>query len=55
MRWKVKNDDTRPLNQTQPTPINYIWLLQRYSVKRALTSKNPFLLKKGLLLQNIYI
>ena len=53
MRRKVKHEDSRHLNQTHPN-ISKFQLLQRYSVKRVLTRKNPFLLKTGFYC-NIYI
>ena len=54
MRRDVKNEDSRPLDQTQPISVNPS-CHRRYSVKHVLTSENPFLLKNGILLQHIYL
>ena len=42
MRQKVKNEDSRPLDQTQPTSVNSSW--HKGVEKRVLTSKNPNLI-----------
>ena len=47
MRREVKNEDSKPLNETQPTLVNSSCHKGRYSAKRVLTSKNTFLLKTG--------
>ena len=52
MRRKVKNEDSKLLNQTQPTSVKS---KSRYSAKRVLTSKNAFLLENEFLLQHIHI
>ena len=44
MRQKVKNEDSRPLNQTQPSSVNSSC---HKGMKRVLTSGNSFLLKTG--------
>ena len=53
MRRKVKNEDSRPLNPTQPTSVKSSCGrgIQRNAF---LTSKNAFLLKNGFLLQHIF-